>query len=67
MLITKKFGQSVRVSRKEANLTQEELADLAGINRSHMGQIERGYKSPSLTTNDLIAKALNCSVAQLLD
>ena len=66
MLITKKFGQSVRVARKEANLTQEEFADLAGINRSHMGQIERGYKSPSLATIDLIAKALNCSVVQLL-
>ena len=67
MLITKKFGQSVRVARKEANFTQEELADLAGINRSHMGQIERGYKSPSLATIALIAKALNCSVVELLD
>jgi|TARA_B110000902_G_C13828640_1_gene406579 transcriptional regulator with XRE-family HTH domain len=67
MSITKKFGQSVRTARKKLNISQEELAHNAGVNRSHMGQIERGAKSPGLTTIDRIAKALNCSAGQLLD
>lgn len=67
MSITKHFGETVRSTRKALNVSQEELADMAGINRSHMGQIERGTKSAGLTTIARIAKALDCSPAQLLD
>mgnify|MGYP001088483090 FL=1 len=67
MSITKHFGETVRSTRKTLNVSQEELADMAGINRSHMGQIERGTKSAGLTTIARIAKALDCSPAQLLD
>ena len=67
MSISKHFGATVRITRKTLNMTQEELANTAGINRSHMGQIERGQKSASLPTIDRIAKALHCSPAQLLD
>ena len=67
MSITSHFGETVRSTRKTLNISQEELARIAGINRSHMGQIERGTKSAGLTTVARIAKALNCSAAQLLD
>jgi transcriptional regulator with XRE-family HTH domain len=67
MSITEHFGATVRSTRKNLNITQEELAHIAGINRSHMGQIERGTKSAGLTTIARIAKALHCSPAQLLD
>ena len=67
MSITQHFGESVRATRKVLNISQEDLAFMAGVNRSHMGQIERGLKSASLPTIDRIAKALNCSPAQLLD
>jgi len=67
MSITKHFGETVRSTRKTLNVSQEELADMAGINRSHMGQIERGTKSAGLATIARIAKALDCSPAQLLD
>ena len=36
------FGEKVRQIRKEKGLSQEALADLAGIDRSYMGHIERG-------------------------
>ena len=49
------------------NISQEELADLSGLNRSHMGEIERGQASLTLITIDRIATALNCSIAQLMD
>ena len=61
------FGNQVRIKRKTLNMSQEELAYIAGINRSHMGQIERGTKSAGLTTIARIAKALNCPASQLLD
>ena len=67
MSITEHFSAAVRSRRKELNMSQEDLANLAGINRSHMGQIERGLKNASLPTIGRIAKALNCSPAQLLD
>ena len=67
MSITEHFGKTVRERRKELKMSQEDLAHVAGINRSHIGQIERGLKSASLPTIDRIAKALHCSPAQLLD
>jgi len=67
MSITDHFGATVRATRKTLNISQEDLALLAGVNRSHMGQIERGTKCAGLATVDRIAKALHCSPAQLLD
>jgi transcriptional regulator with XRE-family HTH domain len=61
------FGAKVRSVRKSQNISQEELAHIAGINRSHMGQIERGTQSAGLTTIARIAKALDCSAAHLLE
>lgn len=67
MPIKEHFGSVVRSTRKKLNITQEELASLAGINQSHMGAIERGTKSAGLTTVARISEALGCSPAQLLD
>ena len=67
MPIRMHFGEQVRIKRKALNLTQEELAHMAGINRSHMGHIERGTKTARITTVASIAKALNCRVMVLLD
>jgi transcriptional regulator with XRE-family HTH domain len=67
MDLTEHFGQEVRRARLSLNIAQEQLAAIAGVNRSHMGQIERGLQSASLPTIDRIAKALHCSPAQLLD
>ena len=67
MELTVQFGEEVRRTRKSLNLTQDQLAYMAGINCSHMGQIERGQKSPSLLTIGRIAKALRCSPATLIN
>lgn len=39
------FGARIRATRKEKGLSQEELASLAGLDRSYMGHIERGKKT----------------------
>ncbi len=45
---------------------QETLANLAGVERSHMGKVERGEHMPTLALILKIARALECSAAELL-
>ncbi len=52
------FGARVRAIRKKKGLSQEGLSNLAGIDRSYMGQIERGEINLTLTKIHQIADAL---------
>lgn len=60
------FGQAVRASRLEMGLSQEALADEAGIDRSYMGGIERGEHNLALINIKKIASALNQPVSELM-
>ena len=59
------FGKRVRELRKQKGLSQEALADLAGLDRSYMGHIERGNQNISLTKIYQLAEALDISVSNL--
>ncbi len=48
--------------RNEQNLTQQELADLTGINRSDISRIEHGNANPSLRTIKRLAGAMGKKV-----
>jgi transcriptional regulator with XRE-family HTH domain len=61
-----RIGAAVRARRKALELSQEELADNAGIDRSHMGKIERGERNVSLINIIRIATALGCSPSEIL-
>ena len=65
--INEEVGFNIRRIREEHDLTQEELADLAGLHRAYVGQIERGEKNIGLKNLEKIAKALNVSIKVLLD
>ena len=60
------FGAAVRARRKAMELSQEALADLAEIDRSHMGKIERGERNVTLLNVIRIARALRTKPAELL-
>ncbi|MBU86039.1 helix-turn-helix transcriptional regulator [Alcanivorax sp.] len=60
------FGAKVRAVRKQKGLSQEELASLAGLDRSYMGHIERGEKNITLLKIYQISDALSLSPAALL-
>jgi transcriptional regulator with XRE-family HTH domain len=60
------FGKKVRAIRKEKNLSQEELASLANIDRSYMGHIERGEKNITLTKLYQVSDALGVPASELL-
>ncbi len=60
------FGAAVRALRTERGIAQESLANLAGIERSHMGKVERGEHMPTLAIIFKIASALECSTAVVM-
>lgn len=60
------FGAAVRDERTNQGIAQETLAHLAGIERSHVGKIERGEHTPTLPLILKIARALKCSSAHLM-
>ena len=65
--INEEVGFNIRKIREESDLSQEELATLAGLHRAYVGQIERGEKNIGLKNLEKIAKALNVSIQVLLD
>jgi transcriptional regulator with XRE-family HTH domain len=60
------FGAAVRALRTDQGLSQEALADAAGIDRSYMGGIERGEHNVALINIQRIAIALDVSVSDLM-
>ena len=56
----------MREERTSQGIAQETLAHMAGIERSHMGKIERGEHMPTLAIIFKIARALGLSVAHLM-
>ena len=62
----RQLGAAIRAARLERRLSQEALADAAGIDRSHMGKIERGERNVSVLNIARVATALNLSVASLM-
>ncbi|MCX6810535.1 MAG: helix-turn-helix transcriptional regulator [Candidatus Berkelbacteria bacterium] len=63
--ILKKFGDKVREERLRKKLSQEQLADLAGVHRTYIGMIERAEKNITLENIEKIAKALNSNIKEL--
>jgi len=57
-----KLAKTVALRRKEMGLTQNELAGLAGINRSMIGRIENCDYEPSISQLDALASALNFNI-----
>lgn len=67
MDVCHRLGLNVKRLRKEAGYSQEAFADLAGIARSYMSDVERGARNPTIRVVDRIAVALGVSTGALLD
>jgi transcriptional regulator with XRE-family HTH domain len=65
--IIERIGLNITILRERKGLTQEQLAELAGLHRAYIGQIERGEKNIGLRNLEKIAKGLNVPVKTLLD
>ena len=60
------FAVRLKRARKAARLTQAQLAARVGYSRVSIGYMEIGRTNPTLTTLALLARALDCSVGDLL-
>lgn len=61
-----RIGAVIRAQRKAINLSQEAFADEAGIDRSHMGKIERGERNVTMLNLLKIAQALKTVPSNIL-
>jgi len=60
------LGESVRETRKSAGLSQERLAEKAGLSTVFISRIERGVESPSVDSLVKIARALDITAHDLI-
>ena len=60
------LAMAVKTKRKELNLTQEKLGELAGIHRMHIGFIEQSSRNTTIETLCRIAIALKITPSELL-
>lgn len=66
MKINDVFPELVKFHRVRQGLSQEALADRAGLDRTYISQLEHGHKSPTLTTLDKLASCLSISGIDLV-
>ncbi|MFH8663220.1 helix-turn-helix domain-containing protein [Streptomyces afghaniensis] len=61
------LGARIRAERRARDMAVERLAELSGVSRSMVSEVERGAKTPSVLVLDRLATALGTSIARLLD
>jgi transcriptional regulator with XRE-family HTH domain len=65
--LLKTFGRSVRSLRKRRGLSQETLAEMCGLSRNYISDIERGVRNPGLLVTVALAKALKVPLRELVE
>lgn len=60
-------GGRLRDAGARAGLTQEQLADRAGVATEHLQRLERGVGSPTLATVYALADAMDCQLSELVE
>ena len=64
--VQKQVGRNIRKLRKSAGLTQDVFADLSGLNRAHVGEVERGESNVTIQTLKIIADTLKVKIVDLV-
>jgi transcriptional regulator with XRE-family HTH domain len=60
------LGPTIREARRQRGWSQERLAEAAGLDRSYVGEIERGLVSPTLLTLEKLSSALALTASELI-
>ena len=60
-----RFGQRVQLLRTDKHLSQEQLAEAAGLHRTYIGMVERAERNISLKNIAKIARALQVDMKEL--
>ena len=64
--ILMRFGKNVQRIRKEKNISQEKLAEYAGLHRTYIGMIERFERNITLINAEKVANALGVNISALI-
>ena len=67
MSLRRIVARNLKRLRKERRLSQEELADLAGLNRNYIGMIERQENAATVDTLEVLAEALQVDAVKLVE
>lgn len=62
-----RLGAAIEKSRRQAGLSQEDLADLSGLHATHVSGLERGARNPTYETLGQIADALGIGLGELVN
>ena len=60
------IGERLREYRLSKKMTQVELSRLSGVKQATISALENGYNSPTTPTLEMLSKALDCTVSDLL-
>lgn len=63
--VTKIVGERLRSARQKAKMSQETVAELAGVHPTYIGQLERGEKNATIESIFKVARALNLPLEEL--
>lgn len=61
------FARNLKEMRVKQRLSQEKLADIAGLHRTYVGSVERGERNISIDNMERLASALNITIQDLLN
>jgi transcriptional regulator with XRE-family HTH domain len=61
------LGQAIRARREKLKISQEELAERCGFDRTYISMLERGKRNPSLLNLLRLVKGLETSVSKLTE
>jgi transcriptional regulator with XRE-family HTH domain len=64
--LRKTLADNVREYREQHQLSQEALAEACGLHRTYIGSVERSERNVTLSTLEVLAKALGVTVPDLL-
>jgi len=59
------LGRALRRKRQEVGLSQEALADAAGLSRNYINEVEGGRYNVTLTTLAKLSSSLGCTISEL--
>lgn len=60
------FGDNLRRRRRALGISQEELAEKAGLHRTYVGSVERGERNVSIDNMERLAAAIDSTIQRLL-
>lgn len=62
-----RLAQRLRAERAARGISQEQLADMAGVHRTYVGSVERAERNISIDNIEQLASALGLDISKLLE